>query len=161
MTPQWPRAELDSIARLRVIAAAIPGSAVTETLITQPFDAVWAVASDLEGELSHSIDVVRSVQIVSREADRAVALIHGHSRLRAHFEIVQRPGWCVMQSRFIIGAMAAAEDPHGTRFALLGAVRIPGARTVSPLLARAVGLLEARATRRFVLRVQQQTSSSE
>ena len=48
--------------------------------------------------------------------------------------MVLRPGWCVMQSRFLIGAMAAAPDGDGTRFAFLGGLRFPGIRLLDAVL---------------------------
>ncbi len=60
MTDQiWPTADLDPVARLRALAAAIPGSAITETAIAAPFETVWAVASDGEQGLPHFVINVR------------------------------------------------------------------------------------------------------
>jgi hypothetical protein len=159
MTPTWPEAEADSIGRLRALAAGL-GATVTETFIDAPFDTVWAVASDLEGELPHLITDVRSVKVLSQDADRCVALISGHSRLRARFDVVLRPGWCVMQSRFVIGGMAAVDTGHGTRFALLGGLRGPGARAIGPALGGLGRLLGARMMERFEGRVRRRTLSS-
>lgn len=54
---------------------------------------------------------------------------------RARFDVVLRPGWCLMRSRFVLGAMAAVPDPAGgTRFAALGGFRLPGMRPARPLL---------------------------
>jgi hypothetical protein len=39
---------LDPVARLRIMAAAYPGCARVERVLDAPFDAVWAVAGDLE-----------------------------------------------------------------------------------------------------------------
>lgn len=46
--------------------------------------------------------------------------------------MVLRPGWCLMQSRFLIFGMAAVPEGGGTRFAGLGALRVPGARLLAP-----------------------------
>lgn len=151
MSEAWPIAEFDSIRRLRVMAAALPGTSVVEAVIPAPFETVWAVASDLENELPRFILDVRSVRIESRQGDRLGALIRGHSRLRAHFDVVLRPGWCWMESRFVIGAMAATPTPAGTRFALLGGLRLPRAlQAPATVLAQP---LERAMMRRFDARV--------
>jgi hypothetical protein len=54
---------------------------------------------------------------------------------RGAFHVVLEPGWCLMQSRLVVGGMAAAPDGEGTRFAACGGLRFPGGR----LLGKAVG----------------------
>jgi hypothetical protein len=68
---------------------------------------------------------------------------------RASFDVVLRPGWCVMQSRFLIGGMAAAPEGDGTRFAFLGGLRLPGLGLIDPLLRPAAGTLALRPIRRL------------
>jgi hypothetical protein len=47
---------------------------------------------------------------------------------------VLRPGWCWLQSRFLLIGVAAAPDASGgTRVALTGGVRIPGRAAIVPL----------------------------
>jgi hypothetical protein len=46
--------------------------------------------------------------------------------------VLIRPGWCWMQSRFLLRGIAAAPDPQGTRFGFLG--RAPGAALLHPLI---------------------------
>jgi hypothetical protein len=48
--------------------------------------------------------------------------------------VVIRPGWCWMQSRFLLCGMAAAPDAGGTRFGFLGGIRAPGLGLLNPLL---------------------------
>jgi hypothetical protein len=134
----WPVAELDAIRRLRVLAAAVPGAVVAETTIDAPFKHVWAVAADLENELPNYLRDVRSLRITRADGDRLEADARGYVVLRAHFDIVLRPGWCVMRSRFLLGAMAAVPDGEHTRFAFLSGVHIPAQRLAAPAL-RAVG----------------------
>ncbi len=152
--PSWPQSQIDPVTRLRAIAAAIPGATVTEVTIAAPFELVWAVASDLEGELANFIPDVRSVQVRHFEADRSVASIRGRSGLRARFDVVLRPGWCLMQSHFVIGAMAASPSGDHTRLAMLGALRLPGSRMLAPILRPGGILLGARSARRFERRVE-------
>jgi uncharacterized membrane protein len=60
----WPVAELDTIRRLRVLAAAVPGAVVAETVIDAPFEPVWAVAADLEHQLPAYLPDVRSLRVI-------------------------------------------------------------------------------------------------
>ncbi|TWF90475.1 hypothetical protein FHX73_13522 [Kitasatospora viridis] len=139
-------AELDPIRRLRVLAATLPGAyRHREVLLPAPVDRVWAVAADLEGELPHLLPTVRSFRYTSGEGERRTALAVGRFGQRAEFEVVLRPGWCLMQSRFVLGAMAAVPAEGGTRFATLGGLRVPGARVLRPL----TGLLGATGLRRL------------
>ena len=137
----WPVADLDAVARMRVLAAALPGAFLAEAVVDAPFDRVWAVAADLEGELPRLLRNVRTVRIVQVEGENLVADITGHFGLRDTFDVVLRPGWCVMQSGRVVGGMAAVAAGGGTRFAFLGALRVPGTRPAGPLLRRAGGPL--------------------
>jgi len=138
MTQPWPVAELDGISRLHVLAAMTPGAVVVETILSQRLDQVWSVAADLERELPRYLRDVRRFTITRREGDRLEADARGYLGLRAHFDVLLRPGWCVMRSRFLLGAMAAEPTVDGTRFAFLGGFRVPGLRTVAPVI-RLVG----------------------
>jgi hypothetical protein len=59
-----------------------------------------------------------------------------------------------MQSRFLIGGMAAVPEGAGTRFAFLGGLRLPGAKLLDPVLRPAVRKLALRPIRRLEHRVQ-------
>ncbi len=108
---------------------------VGEITIAAPLDTVWAVAADLERELPRSLPTVRSARITREDGDRLELLAVGKLGQRARFDIVLRPGWCLMRSKFVLGAMAAVPDPDGgTRFASLGGFRLPGMRLARPLL---------------------------
>jgi hypothetical protein len=124
MTQTWPAVEIDAVQRLRVMATATDAPMYVEEVIDAPFDAVWPVASDLEGELPKMVRAMRSFTILDRKADtmtaRAVSKV-GHS---ADFDVVLRPGWCLMQSKYVIGGMAAVPEGDRTRFAVLGASRM-------------------------------------
>nr|BFD94254.1 hypothetical protein KitaXyl93_56140 [Kitasatospora sp. Xyl93] len=155
----WPTVELDPVRRLRVLAASGAGRPLfAERRLAAGFDAVWSVAGDLSGELPGLISGLRSFEVgPAREEDDeggahdrdsrdsrdgrltgvAVSVV-GH---RERFEIVLRSGWCLMQSRVLLGGMAAVRDGDGTRFALLGSLRVPGAAPVRHLLG---GLAERR-----------------
>lgn len=144
----WPAAELDAVRRLRVLAAATPGAACREALIPAPFDAVWDIAGDLERALPLLLHDVRSVRLTQVDGERFEALVRGHSGLRARFDVVLRPGWCWMQSRFLLGGMAAVPAGDGTGFAFLGGVRAPW--VPRPLADLAGGPVAASAIRRLV-----------
>lgn len=142
MSTQWPVADLDPIRRLQVIAATTPGVIYAEQHIPAPFGTVWAVASDLEAELPRILRL-RALEITASDAGRLQARARSRLGIWARFDVVLRPGWCLMQSRFLIFGMAAVPDADGTRFAGLAAPRIPGARLLGPvnrrLLTRRLG----------------------
>ena len=135
MTDNWPVAGLDPVRRLRVLAASVQIPVyVSEIVLPAPPDQVWPVAADLEYVLPHCLSTVRSARIGHAEGDRLELLAVGTLGQRARFDVTLRPGWCVMRSRFVLGAMAAVSEGGGTRFAALGGFRLPGARLASPLL---------------------------
>jgi hypothetical protein len=134
----WPVADLDVIRRLSVLAAAVPGAVVAETRIDAPFEQVWAVAADLEHELPHYLRDVRSLHITRRSGERLEAYAHGYGGLRARFDIVLRPGWCVMRSRFLLGGIAAVPDADHTHVAFLAGTHVPAQPLAAPAL-RAIG----------------------
>lgn len=135
----WPVAQLDMIGRLRVLGALTPGAFVAQTVFDADFDRVWNVAADLEQELPRYLPDVRSMSVLSRDEDRLVALARGYLGVRARFDVVLRPGWCVMSSRFLVGGMAAVPDGDRTRFAFLGGTHLRAARIGAPVL-RPIGV---------------------
>jgi hypothetical protein len=154
VTQDWPVAELDPVRRMRVLAAATPGAAYAEKLIPVPFSAVWEAASDLEREFPRMVTDLRSFEITSIRGERMTARARGRLGQRARFDVVLRPGWCVMQSRFLIGGMAAVPEADGTRFAFFGGLRLPGMRLpgmglLDPVLRPAVRPLALRPIRRL------------
>ena len=149
MNQDWPMTELDPVRRMRVLAAATPGVAYAEKLIPARFDAVWETASDLEHQLPRMITDLRSFEITGARGERMTARARGRLGQRARFDVVLRPGWCVMQSRFLIGGMAAAPEAEGTRFAFLGGLRLPGIRLLDPLLRPAARPLALRPIRQL------------
>ncbi|WP_251071345.1 hypothetical protein [Streptomyces sp. ISL-43] len=125
---------VDPVARLRIMAAGVPGARVVERVLPAPLEAVWAVMSDLEGEFGHFQPDMRTVRVLRVTGDRVEALARSKYGPRAHFRGVLRPGWCWLQSRFLIIGMAAAPEPGGgTRVALTGGVRVPGRASIVPV----------------------------
>jgi len=88
---------------MQILAAAIPGTAIAETIVAQPFERVWAAASDLEAELPHIIRDFRAVRVSQGQGGRLVLHARGRLGQRARFDVVLLPGWCWMQSRFLAG----------------------------------------------------------
>jgi polyketide cyclase/dehydrase/lipid transport protein len=132
---QWPVADLDPVRRLRVLAASVRFPVyVAEVVLPAPPEQVWAVAADLEHSLPDCLPTVRAVRITRTDGDQLELLALGTLGQRARFDVVLRPGWCLMRSRFVVGAMAAVAEAEGTRFAALGGFRIPGAGLGRPLL---------------------------
>ncbi|MFE2288494.1 SRPBCC family protein [Streptomyces sp. NPDC059443] len=128
---------VDPVGRLRIMAAAIPGAEVVEATLPAPFESVWAVMSDLEGEFGRFQPDMRTVRVLRMTGDRVEALARSKYGLRAHFRGVLRPGWCWLQSRFLIIGMAATPEPGGgTRIALTGGVRVPGRGAIVPFGAK-------------------------
>ncbi|MFG2974790.1 hypothetical protein ACGFYY_17615 [Streptomyces sp. NPDC048331] len=153
MNDSWPVvAELDAVRRLRVIARGTPGTGFAERLVDAPFERVWGLVSDLEHQMPLMIGDIRSFTVTSAAGERLEARARSPLGMRARFDIVLRPGWCLMQSRFLIGGMAAVAERDGTRLAFFGGLRLPGIRAADPLLrplmappaARALGRLTAR-----------------
>ena len=134
MNQQWPVADLDPLRRLRVMAAAIPGTDLAELTIDAPPEAVWQVVSNLPVEMPRLVRDFRTVSITPGSGERRVMHARGYLGQRARFDVVIRPGWCWMQSRFLLCGMAAVPDPSGTRFGFLGGIRAPGVTLLHPLL---------------------------
>lgn len=152
----WPVAAFDTVRQLRVIAAATPGAVIHETVLPAPLETVWDVAADLEDELAHwLLPDIRAVRITDHDHDhdRLTARMIGYSGLRARFDVVLRPGWCVMQSRYLLGGMAATTEQAGTRFAFLGGLRGP-LRLMNPVLTPFSRSSGAHALDRFTTRVE-------
>jgi hypothetical protein len=151
MTSDWPVAELDQVRRMRILAASLPGVLFAEDYIDVPFDRVWAYVNDVETSIPALITDVRSFRVVSRGTvtgpataedgagleveERLKAKAVGLLGNRGAFDVVLKSGWCLMQSRLVIGGLAATPEGEGTRFAGCGGLRFPGGR----ILVRAVG----------------------
>jgi hypothetical protein len=102
-----------------------------------PLEQVWGVAADLEHELPHLVRDVRSFEYLPGvPADDGVrhAVVRGSWHKRTEFSVVLRPGWCLMQSRFLVGGMAAVAEDGGTCLAFYGALRVRSLRWLRPLL---------------------------
>ncbi|WP_412543812.1 hypothetical protein R8Z50_15355 [Longispora sp. K20-0274] len=137
MTAQWPTADLDPVQRLRALTAGVRGAVVIEQFFDASFEDVWTVMSDLEGGFGHFQPDMSRVTVTARDGDRVTALARSRYGFRARLDGVLRPGWCWLQSRFVIIGMAATPTASGgTHVALTGGLRIPGRARVVPWGAR-------------------------
>ena len=134
MDQAWPTVEIDSLRRLRVLAAAAGTPMYAEEHIPAPFETVWAVAGDLEHELPGMVRTLKSFGIDAVDGDRVRARAVRYLGQHEQFDVVLRPGWCVMQSRLVLGGMAAIPEDGGTRFAILGGLRPAGVNKLQRLL---------------------------
>ncbi|MCZ0978609.1 hypothetical protein O1L60_03540 [Streptomyces diastatochromogenes] len=145
-------AMVDDVRRLRVMGAAVRGARIVERVLPAPLETVWAVMGDLEGGFGQFQPDMRSVRVLRRDGDRVEALARSRYGLRAHLHGVLRPGWCWLQSRFLVIGMAAVDEGGSTRVALTGGVRVPGRTALVPFgarreLERAMARLAERVTR--------------
>lgn len=160
MTTGWPTAELDPVQRLRVMAAGLNAVMYAEEYIDAPVADVWDVAGDLEGELPHLVPTLKAFRMVPGHRpgtpERGSAWAYGPLGHKARFDVLLQPGYCLMQSRYVVGGMAAVAEGDGTRFAVLGGLRSSrraGALNVLRSLGRSRGRkMIARARRRTAAR---------
>ena len=132
----WPSTELTQVARFRALAAGVPGAAVTERVLAAPVERVRELLMDLAVFADIQADLV-SADLVERDGDRVVVLARGRRGQRARLEGQLKPGWCWLQSRFLIIGMAAADEPAGgTRVALTGGIRVPSRAAIVPVRVR-------------------------
>lgn len=169
MTQQWPIAELDPVRRLRVMATAVHGT-FADAFTEHPPEDVWRVVSDLERELPRLLPDFRTATVRAESAPRGEpaagtgdrhldVLAVGYLGQRARFDVDISPGWCWMQSRFLLCGFAVTLEKDRTRFAFLGGIRPSGALPVARML-RTPGQAYARmVTRRIERRVEDRTRS--
>lgn len=131
MSESWPVAEFDQVRRLRALAAGITGARVAERVIPAPFGQVWGIISDLENELGTFEPDMRRIT-VHRKGGRIEARARGVLGFRARFDVQLDPGWCWMQSRFLMIGLAAVPVPDGTLVAATGGFRVPGRSALLP-----------------------------
>ncbi|WP_410793028.1 hypothetical protein [Kribbella sp. C-35] len=132
----WPQVELTDVERFRALAAGVPGAAVTEHVLPAAPDQVKVMLTDLDVFATIQADLV-SATLEERDGDRVVVLARGKRGQRARLTGQFRPGWCWLQSRFLIIGMAVAAEPGGgTRVALTGGIRVPGRGAIIPIRVR-------------------------
>ena len=114
----WPTATLDRVARLRVLADALPGVHVEERTIPVPFERLWPFVSDLEHNVARFDRDVWAVRILRRSDDGTPRRLRAWPS-PAPFDVELREGWCWMHSALYVVGMAAepTRDGTATRFA--------------------------------------------
>jgi hypothetical protein len=133
---EWPTIQLTDVERFRALAAGVPGAAVTERVLPADPDQVKALLADLDVFAEIQADLV-SATVLERDGDRVVVLAKGKRGQRARLTGQFRPGWCWLQSRFLIMGIAVAPEPGGgTRVALTGGIRVPGRAAILPIRVR-------------------------
>lgn len=149
----WPVVDLDPVRRLRVLAESTPGTVYTERTVPADFDRTWAIAADLETSMPAMIDDIRGFTIIARHGTQLEALARSPWGMRARFDIVLRPGYCVMRSRFVVGGMAAVPVGEHTHFAFFGGLRFAGIRFLTRPLRPLTARVGQRAIARFTVAV--------
>jgi hypothetical protein len=113
----WPEVALDPVSKMRAIAEALPYGAVRETVFDAPFDRVWDFISDLEHSTVQFERAIRRVEILEQSGESLRIRSRMITGFSIEFDVVLRPGWCVMNSRFGQNGMAARSEGEGrTRF---------------------------------------------
>lgn len=126
VSSSWPTADLDLVRRLKVMAFAAKHPAYTERHFDVPFERLWSVTSDLEHELPLIVSGLRSFTLTKSLGERLSGQAVGVLGYRERFDVVLRPGWCLMQGRALTSGMAAVVDGDGCRFAFFTSMRLPG-----------------------------------
>jgi len=113
----WPEVSPDPVMKMRALASALPHCAVREIIFDAPFDRVWDFISDLENNTPRFEKTVARLEILNRSGDSLRIRARMSIGLRTDFDVILRPGWCLMDSRF--GQIGMAARPEGnlkTRF---------------------------------------------
>ncbi|MFE5913473.1 hypothetical protein ACFQ6B_30900 [Streptomyces wedmorensis] len=139
MNEPWPITDLDPVRRLHALASGIRGAHVTEAHFDAPFEGVWDLLGDLEGAFGQVVPDMEQLRVVGRHGERVEATVRSRYGMRARLRGVQRPGWCWLQSRFLLIGVAAAPEGPGTKVAFTGGVRLPTHAALIPLGVRREG----------------------
>lgn len=137
----WPSASLDPVARLRVLAAGLPGVVLQERVLDAPVDEVWSFIADLERSVPTFDRDVHRLEIRGTRPDgRLDVFARGSWWLPAalsHFDVTLEDGWCWMVTRpqtYVVG-MGAVPTPDGrTRFGHLEGVVLAAPRWLQPVV---------------------------
>src|SRR5436190_2164788 len=88
--------------RERVFRA--PGAkhpAYAERRFGAPLEQLWPVASDLENELPLLVSGLRSFTVTQSAGERLSGEAVGTLGYKERFDVVLRPGWCLMQGKVL------------------------------------------------------------
>ena len=98
----WPVAALAPPARVRALAAGLPGVAVVERILDAPFDRVWGFIADLERSVPTFDRSVTRLRVLHRDGTRLVASATSgwrFARAPLRFDVDLEEGWCWMVAR--------------------------------------------------------------
>ncbi|MBM3664008.1 MAG: hypothetical protein FJW94_14260 [Actinobacteria bacterium] len=109
----------DPIARLRVLAAALPGSVIAERTLDASFDQVWQVIADLETMTPRYEHNVSTVEVTDRDGARATILVTTRTGHTETMDVRLVLGWCLMHSPSTVVAFAARDAGNQTLLAHL------------------------------------------
>lgn len=113
---EWPNVELDPVVRLRILARALPHVHWVERYIESTPERVWAIAGDLEHGVPRFETLVRETRVLVRNDERLQ--LEARSAFGVtRFDVLLRPGFCVMHGGQTDIGMAAVPEGAGTRFA--------------------------------------------
>jgi hypothetical protein len=113
----WPTAALDPVAKMRALAAGLPHVASNEAVFDVPFDRFWEFIVDFENNTARIEGTVTRVRILDRQDERLRLEARSVIGLWDEFDVVLRPGWCVMRARSgQVGMAAHPEGPTQTRY---------------------------------------------
>ena len=127
----WPGVALDPVERMRALVAGLPHAASDETTFDVDFDRFWSFIADLETNTPRFEALVGRAKVVERRSESPDAPVDGMppgERLvldtrgpllgpRMRFDVVLRPGWCLMRSPLgQVGMAARAEGAGRVRF---------------------------------------------
>ncbi len=108
----WPMATLDTGARARVIAAAIPSAALVEAAIDAPFEEVWPWLSDLERSVPEFDPTVADLKVVSKDGPRwRVRASAPYVRVKLPFDVRIEEGFCLMRAKWRLFAVVMTATP--------------------------------------------------
>jgi hypothetical protein len=126
----WPVARFGPVARLRVLAAGLPGAVLHERTLAAPFERVWGYFADMERSTPEFDDQVGEFRVLRRDGHRLVARVRssGWPRAPITLDVDLEPGWCWMAARPRLFVVGFAAEPEGgsTRFAHLEGLTFPG-----------------------------------
>lgn len=125
MTTVMPPAPIDPVARIHVLAAALPGAVLLERYIRAPFRSVWDVVADLEHMAPRYERGLRGVRIVERQGVRLRLSVSFERGGEQPVHARMWPGWCLMQSSTAVAAFAVRPSGDGTLLAHLEHLREP------------------------------------
>jgi hypothetical protein len=113
----WPTIEVDPVEKMRALASSLPYVGADETVFDVPFDPFWRFIEDLETNTPRIESTVNRLEILDRNGDRLRLKARSPIGVWDEFDVVLRPGFCIMQGRSgQIGMAARPESETTTRY---------------------------------------------